>query len=110
MKNTNQEQTEQKKAQRKALIKKAVIGGLGLGVAAAGVYFVRKITREPIKVNVDLYPKTPMRELFNPDDDPAFTASKVTDAMGRVFEGHWFDPGDTSDEYIFFTTKEYTNK
>ncbi len=103
---TTQDNNTTKKERKTKAIKIAAIAGGGLLALAAGVYLKKKIDAKA----VDLIPKTPMKELFDPDNDPAFTASKVTDAMGRVFEGHWFDPGDTSDEYIFFTTKEYLSE
>lgn len=103
---TVQDDNTVKKERRNKAIKIASIAGYGLFALAAGVYLKKKINAKA----VDLIPKMPMKELFDPDKDPAFTASKVTDAVGRVFEGYWFDPGDTSDEYIFYTTKKYLSE
>lgn len=103
---TTQETNTIKTERRNKAIKIAAIAGGGLMALAAGVYLKKRSYAKA----VDLVSKTPMKELFDLTNDPAFTASKVTDAMGRVFEGYWFDPGNTSDEYIFFTTKDYLSE
>lgn len=105
-----QEQKNQKKAKRQAFVKKAAIAGIGLGAIALGVHFAKKAGASHDVADVDLYPKTPLRKLFDPDTNPDFMAGKVTDNMGRTFTGHWFDPGEKSNEYMFFTTKEYESE
>lgn len=103
-KNTKTQDKQQTKNLKKKALKIATIGGIGLAAVATGVYLKKKIGAD----STDLIPKTPMHDMFDPDNDPAFSAARVTDNLGRIFEGHWFDPGETSNEYIFFTTKEYS--